>query len=156
MPPDNLETPRTCGARLVPSALVCQALNYRGAYWLIANWPPQKNSTQHATGWDWNHSYRIIRIYACQCQSKYWTVQSLILDVALITTVELSLNNFVLAYFVSARHRKRQAILVRRTLVTLQANLSFVSNRPFPLWVKFWSRQAWTKISSQLERASQN
>jgi hypothetical protein len=29
-------------------------------------------------------------------------------------------------------------------------------NRPFPLWVKFWSRQVWTKISSQLERASQN
>jgi hypothetical protein len=28
-------------------------------------------------------------------------------------------------------------------------------NRPFP-WVKFWSRQVWTKISSQLERASQN
>jgi hypothetical protein len=39
-------------------------------------------------------------------------------------------------------------------------------NRPFPLWacsgneialwVKFWSWQAWTKIPSQLERASQN
>jgi hypothetical protein len=29
-------------------------------------------------------------------------------------------------------------------------------NRPFPFWVKFWSRQVWTKISSQLERASQN
>jgi hypothetical protein len=29
-------------------------------------------------------------------------------------------------------------------------------NRPFPFQVKFWSRQAWTKISSQLERASQN
>jgi hypothetical protein len=33
---------------------------------------------------------------------------------------------------------------------------SVKSNRPFPLWVKFWSRYAWTKISSQLERASQN
>jgi hypothetical protein len=32
----------------------------------------------------------------------------------------------------------------------------FSINRPFPLWVKFWSRYAWTKISSQLERASQN
>ena len=29
-------------------------------------------------------------------------------------------------------------------------------NRPFPFWVKFWSRQVWTQISSQLERASQN
>jgi hypothetical protein len=29
-------------------------------------------------------------------------------------------------------------------------------NRPFPLWVKFWSRYAWVTISSQLERASQN
>jgi hypothetical protein len=29
-------------------------------------------------------------------------------------------------------------------------------NRPFPLWVEFWSRYAWVTISSQLERASQN
>jgi hypothetical protein len=34
--------------------------------------------------------------------------------------------------------------------------ISGARNRPFPLWVKFWSRYAWTKISSQLERASQN
>jgi hypothetical protein len=30
------------------------------------------------------------------------------------------------------------------------------ANRPLPLWVKFWSRQVGTKISSQFERASQN
>jgi hypothetical protein len=29
-------------------------------------------------------------------------------------------------------------------------------NRPFPLWVKFRSRQVGTKSSSQLERTSQN
>jgi hypothetical protein len=49
-PRTPLGTPRTCGARLVPSALVYQASHYRGAYWLIAHWTPQKNSTQHATG----------------------------------------------------------------------------------------------------------
>jgi hypothetical protein len=37
--------------------------------------------------------------------------------------------------------------------ITIYHRCSWV-NRPFPLCVKFWSRYAWTKISSQLERAS--
>ena len=49
MPPDP---PRnTSHLRRSARALVYQASHYRGAYWLIAHWPPpQKNSTQHATG----------------------------------------------------------------------------------------------------------
>jgi hypothetical protein len=69
MQPDPLGTPRTCSARLVPSALVYQASHYRGAYWLIAHWPPQKNSTQHATAIDFEHSALVISFFLSLCYS---------------------------------------------------------------------------------------
>jgi hypothetical protein len=43
-PPRN-----TSHLRRSAHAFVYQASHYRGAYWLIAHCPPQKNSTQHAT-----------------------------------------------------------------------------------------------------------
>jgi hypothetical protein len=48
--------------------------------------------------------------------------------------------------------------VIRQThlIVLFNQFAQLASNRPFPFWVKFWSRQVWTKISSQLERASQN
>jgi hypothetical protein len=41
-------------------------------------------------------------------------------------------------------------------LIDYDVSASGYDNRPSPYELKFWSRQAWTKISSQLERASQN
>jgi hypothetical protein len=62
-------------------------------------------------------------------------------------------NTHVNLRFMAKASVKRGWELMR---VERELSLAFDFNRPFPFWVKFWSRQVWTKILSQLERASQN